>query len=84
MLPAGIKPAIPASERPQGQASDRAATVIGRQSNTNRGRRVAVATSSVRCHLFIGRQYETCFTTPFWRLEFRRGSQTFGNFLHPV
>ena len=33
MHPAGIKPAIPASERPQTHASDRAATGLGLPSN---------------------------------------------------
>jgi hypothetical protein len=31
---------------------------------------------------FVCRQYETCFTSPFWYLEFWDGSQIFGKFVH--
>jgi len=35
MSPAGFEPAIPASERPQTQALDRAASVIGNETITS-------------------------------------------------
>ena len=42
-----------------------------RQGCTNPGRQVAVATIFARCCLtYVGPQYDTCFASPLWRLEF--------------